>query len=170
MQVTIYHLTNPKNNQIFYVGATRQTLSARLRQHQLNWATKTTKQLSLENVIPIITALEVCGIDDASNRESFWIKKMKEDGHPIENTSDVSYYTQSHYTRLKPKKPINRPVEYSIYDDMIHEKEVIKTMGYTKDELAKLRTSGKVRYGTILLGRPRFFYLKSNLATLTTNQ
>jgi predicted GIY-YIG superfamily endonuclease len=91
MEIRIYHLTNPKNNSIFYIGATSQTLYKRLMQHKNNWGNDTTRQLCKEKILPIITELEVCSIEIAAEREEYWIKKMISNGHPIENKIMKSY-------------------------------------------------------------------------------
>lgn len=91
MQITIYYLSNPLTNTIFYVGATSQTLAKRLMQHKNNWGNKTTKSLSIQGVSPIIHLLEECSIDNAAEREEYWIRKMISDGHPIENKIMKSY-------------------------------------------------------------------------------
>jgi predicted GIY-YIG superfamily endonuclease len=91
MEIRIYHLINPKNNTIFYVGATIQTLEKRLMQHKHNWGNDTTRQLSKEKILPIMTEIEVCDISVAAEREEYWIKKLIADGHPIENKIMKSY-------------------------------------------------------------------------------
>ena len=82
MEILIYGLVDPRNNQIRYVGKTKQTLSKRLSQHlwegnksnphKFNWIT----QLRNENLKPIIIELEKCDENNWVEREKFHIQEL----------------------------------------------------------------------------------------------
>jgi hypothetical protein len=82
MEILIYGLVDPRNNQIRYVGKTKQTLTKRLSQHlwngnksnphKFNWIT----QLKNENLKPIIIELEKCNEYNWVEREKHYINEL----------------------------------------------------------------------------------------------
>jgi hypothetical protein len=82
MEILIYGLVDPRNNQIRYVGKTKQSLSKRLSQHlwignksnpyKFNWI----NQLKIENIKPIIIELEKCDENNWVEREKYYINEL----------------------------------------------------------------------------------------------
>jgi hypothetical protein len=80
MEIKIYGLVDPKNNQIRYIGKTQQPLKRRLTQHiydnglsnkyKYNWINK----LKNEGLKPQIIELETCNEENWVEREKFHIK------------------------------------------------------------------------------------------------
>ena len=90
----IYCLTEP-DGEIRYIGQTRQTLSKRLwghinknkdsDTHKRRWLNK----LEREGLKPNIKLIEEChSLKELNEREIFYIKKYRDDGYDLVNTSD----------------------------------------------------------------------------------
>ena len=90
----IYCLIDP-NGDIRYIGQTRQTLTKRLwghinknkdsDTHKRRWLNK----LEIKNLTPTIKLIEECdSLESLNKREIFYIKKYRDDGYDLVNTSD----------------------------------------------------------------------------------
>jgi hypothetical protein len=85
---TIYTLSDPRTNEIRYVGKTVSPLVERLRQHistarRLN---RTHNHYWINSIgTPIIEALEECEWQSSQERESYWISQMKAWGFSLVN-------------------------------------------------------------------------------------
>lgn len=90
----IYCLIDP-NGEIRYIGQTRQTLPRRLwghinknknsDTHKRRWLNK----LEENNLRPTIRLIEECGsLGELNEREIFYIKKYRDEGYDLVNTSD----------------------------------------------------------------------------------
>lgn len=84
----IYTITDPINNEIFYVGKT-QNPEERFYCHSLN-SLLTTLYYKIEEIKSaggklLFTIVEECKSDIYREREKFWIKKLFSEGHPLLN-------------------------------------------------------------------------------------
>ena len=105
----IYTLTNPINNDIFYVGQTMKNLSERLAGHiNETGGSNRDKILYIKNILesgqkPIIQEVETihvrCYIDKASvnEREAYWIKYYKGIGCKLLNIANPKNYDYQEY-------------------------------------------------------------------------
>lgn len=92
-QVHIYVLKDPRDGVVRYVGKTENTPRKRLSRHLHDsqhcnshkdlWVMK----LLREGVTPIIESIELCSLENWPERECFWIKKYRDDGFDLTNTS-----------------------------------------------------------------------------------
>lgn len=97
MEHLIYKLTDPKTNEIRYIGQTTKKLSQRLSSHinkSKNSPNKTThkntwiKSLINEGLKPIIDLIEVVPDNMWKEKEKYYIKKYKELGENLLNLSE----------------------------------------------------------------------------------
>jgi len=85
--VNIYCLVNIETNTVFYVGATKNSLSVRLSSHLTREKLPTIVALSKKGgLIPEIKLLETVELDSQIERETFWIKHFSQRGVSLENT------------------------------------------------------------------------------------
>ncbi len=92
----IYALTDPRSQQIRYVGKTCLAPIQRLAQHlkpsQINKQThkaRWLRQLILNNEKLLLSALETCSTKDAANKaEISWISQLRKNGTPLTNKTD----------------------------------------------------------------------------------
>jgi hypothetical protein len=83
---TVYKLINPLTEQIYYVGYTTKHITVRLMGHlAINKQLPTTQLLQKKNILPIIQVIEE-GDGVTMQTENYWIKKLKDEGHKLENT------------------------------------------------------------------------------------
>ena len=87
--VSIYVLEDPRNHEIFYVGATTQILKQRLAHHRSD-PKNVRKQARLEAIAadqqyPIIRLVAEVSWKKADDVEQAWIRKLRDDGHPLTN-------------------------------------------------------------------------------------
>jgi hypothetical protein len=81
MEIKIYGLVDPRDNNIRYIGKTKRQLNKRLYEHisnkrtirtyKSNWITA----LKKENLKPLIIELEVCNENNWVEKEQYWINK-----------------------------------------------------------------------------------------------
>lgn len=90
---TIYTLTHPVSKAIYYVGFTTKDTAERLAGHISKPEHASTKSLASIGLQPIITVIDR-GIDVNVKTEMYWIKKMLEEGHPLENRDGVFKYQE----------------------------------------------------------------------------
>lgn len=93
-KVKIYTLTDPRTNEIRYVGKTKYSLNKRLNSHlsdckrynfhNANWL----KVLLSNNLKPSISLLEEVIEDNWIERERYWIKYYRELGCNLNNNTD----------------------------------------------------------------------------------
>lgn len=83
MNIFIYVLKDPNNNEIRYVGKTKNTLNKRLYEHCTirNLKPKTHKNFWIKLLLsnnrrPIIELLEICNENNWKKREIFWINQF----------------------------------------------------------------------------------------------
>ena len=92
---SIYVLTDPTTNEQFYVGKTDQKIEKRMEHHLYGHSNpknprgyKTDIIISLlsKNIIPLVNEIDYAyGLEEALEREKFWIHELYKDGHPIKN-------------------------------------------------------------------------------------
>lgn len=101
MRVYIYSYIDPRTeehifeNEKRYTGQTSNTPERRLSEHmtESNLVSNTHKNNWLRilknlNLTPIIHIEEECNEIDADERETYWIAKLREDGHRLTNSTD----------------------------------------------------------------------------------
>lgn len=89
--VTIYVLIDPITKRVKYVGRTTMTLKSRLNAHinekrsynglKLYWI----RRISNKGLIPIISQIEQCTIEKASECETKWIHHYEDSGEYLFN-------------------------------------------------------------------------------------
>lgn len=88
----VYTLTDPRNNEVRYVGVTIQKLQARLRGHLRykgkDHRTAWVQSLLREGVIPVIDQIDVVPIEDRGEAEQRWIAIYRERGADLTNGTD----------------------------------------------------------------------------------
>lgn len=95
MKIYIYKLIDPRTNEIKYIGKTKNSLIKRLYEHltkrnlkpithKNNWI----KNLLNENLKPIIELIEVCDSDNWTERETYYIKQLREQDVNLTNLTD----------------------------------------------------------------------------------
>jgi hypothetical protein len=111
--IKIYGLVNPKNNRVFYVGATSKDLSVRLKQHLLSLrivnhkvGSKKDRQqlmndLKLEGLVFKIKLLEEVLFKESSNAEKKWFDYYNSHRVPLMQNVTGDYKKQLY-------KPINK--------------------------------------------------------------
>ena len=95
MKILIYKLIDPTNNEIRYIGKTKNSLKKRLYEHltKRNLVPKThknhwIKQLLKLGLKPKIETLEITDINNWEGREMFHIKKLRDNGVNLTNLTD----------------------------------------------------------------------------------
>lgn len=81
----VYKLINPINDVVYYVGFTKLNLLTRLGGHIREGKHPTTKMLIEREMMPSIEILEE-GENVTTQTEKYWIKKLSDEGHPLENS------------------------------------------------------------------------------------
>lgn len=95
---TIYALTNPETNQMFYVGKTKDPI-ARARQHRqaagvfVSWT-------------PAFSVLEEVSDERADVREMFWIAHLRSGGIKLTNRTDGGTGGWGHVVSLEHRETI----------------------------------------------------------------
>lgn len=93
--IRIYTLTDPRTNQIFYVGASK-TSDKSLESRHLSWGLGTRGQLRQLKMRPIVETLdEAATPEEAAILETYWIWQIKSWGFQIENKRMFSGYLGS---------------------------------------------------------------------------
>ena len=97
----IYALTCPISNKVRYVGQTID-LNKRMNSHinysknhsthKANWINSLLK----ENLEPNIMVLEECDSNDVNDREIYWIKRFRDSGHNLTNSTNGGEGTVGH--------------------------------------------------------------------------
>lgn len=90
--VEIYTLAHPITGEVRYIGKTVQKLSVRLSEHmrvrdnshRSSWI----RQLKNANLVPVISVIESVSEDVWIDRERYWIKKYRDEGYRLINTTD----------------------------------------------------------------------------------
>lgn len=100
MEIKIYGLVDPRNNEIRYVGQTKRKLEVRLSRHMLdkprqnnhkyNWICS----LKKENLKPIIIELETCDDTNWKERERHWIGRYSNLTNLTAGGDGVDFYPQ----------------------------------------------------------------------------
>lgn len=98
--ISIYTLTDPYTNKVFYVGKTKNPLRYRLRCHyKAKGESKVVKyiaKLKRKGGRPIIEEVENCAKDKQSETEGFWINQFKCWGFELCNTNfNTAFYFKS---------------------------------------------------------------------------
>src|SRR3990167_3871486 len=89
----IYVLKDPRTNAVRYVGVTT-SVSARLKRHcMIKPSERTYRANWIRSLIgagfrPLLETVEVCGLDEAYDREQHWIKVYRDQGAQLTNSSD----------------------------------------------------------------------------------
>jgi hypothetical protein len=112
--IRIYVLSNPTNNEIFYVGATKLELNKRLQSHymkvneaergDINW---NNRLIYLKKMLPYkanITEIDRCNEEKSNELEQYYIKKYSENFNLTNQT--IGGIGQSTYTMLSPEQKI----------------------------------------------------------------
>lgn len=91
-RVTIYTLTNPENQKVFYVGRTTLSLPARLSCHISQKKGigaeigRFLADLKQRNIRPSIKAIDECDYKDRKRVEEYWIHQLETWGYDLVNT------------------------------------------------------------------------------------
>lgn len=110
----IYLLRDPRDNSIRYVGITRMTLRDRLlhhvriarsgeKTHRASWV----RHLISFNLIPIIELIEE---NSNFDREVYWIKYYRDQGHDLVNTTEGGVGTRGNGYLKKEKRKSPPPI------------------------------------------------------------
>lgn len=125
--VTIYSLSNPKNDEVFYVGRTTLPLPRRLTSHNIH-ADGTAEyviylyELNKLGLRPKIEYVDTCSWDDRKKIEEFWIQTFSSWGFPLTNRRHVKNKNWEPYKEKQRKRVrsfILKTVEPEIID-LIH--------------------------------------------------
>lgn len=81
MEYQIYKLIDPRNNEIKYIGCTKNKLNRRLSGHMVDSRFASQKvlwiaELIKENIKPIIESIEVCDEFNWREREEYWMSQF----------------------------------------------------------------------------------------------
>lgn len=101
VKVFIYALVNPKNNKVFYVGATKN-IDQRYSAHCSNPKTDTGIRIKNQSLKPILKVLETCELQNASERERYWISFYKQKHKTIQNGAKGGYPKEAGRKKLDP--------------------------------------------------------------------
>lgn len=90
---SIYEIIDPRDNSVFYVGASKNP-DRRYKQHLKGDSNqeKTARIQDLQKIhlLPVMNIIEtVKGTWEARNREKYWISVRIEQGHPLTNKPNV---------------------------------------------------------------------------------
>lgn len=85
--VTIYTLTSPENNQVFYVGQTRLPIHQRLIDHKTSNSPVSAyfKKLRAKNLEPVAEEIDTCSVSNAFALEAYWIQQFAAWGFDLLN-------------------------------------------------------------------------------------
>ena len=134
----IYGMQNPNTGEIFYIGATRKSLSQRLNSHyqHLNEVKKgirnTNKRfeyLKSLNKKPNMLLLELCTNNELFQREKIWIENFKNINPNL--TNEALYFDPCFYKTKEEKKLISKKLSNKL-------KGKPKPAGFS-DNLSKMR-------------------------------
>lgn len=108
---TIYTLTCPLTNRLFYVGCTVQHIAQRVIGR---YAAPTAKLLKSKGILPIIEEIDSCDANESNDFEAYWIKQLRALGFELENKympitrKPYRKYnrTQREYPNMKTKQDI----------------------------------------------------------------
>ncbi len=95
MKISIYTLTDPRTNEIRYIGKTINKLNIRLSKHisnvkygKLNYCKNWILSLMKLGLKPIIQLIEETNESQWEEREKFWIKQFKLEGKRLTNATE----------------------------------------------------------------------------------
>ncbi len=147
--VTIYTLTNPENNEVFYVGRTILALSRRMQSHTMKAECSRDYviylyELEKKGLKPIIEAVDECTWDNRKQVEEFWIQTFATWGFPLVNKRHIvnkNWYTQKEIQRKRQRSFVLKTVRPEVLD-LIYllyrpedTEEISKRCGCTKERI-----------------------------------
>ncbi len=100
MEIKIYGLVDPRNNEIRYVGQTKRALQVRLSRHLLdkpkknNYKYNWISSLKKEGLKPIIIELEICNETNWKEREAHWIQQFNNLTNLTSGGDGMDFYPQ----------------------------------------------------------------------------
>lgn len=138
----IYHLIDPRTNEIRYVGQTVQTLENRLKKHlrskdkshRVNWI----KSITNEGLEPIIELIcETNTLDKCNELEQFYIKKYRDEGLKLTNMTDGGDgsigFTHSEESKKKMRKVANKRMSNPDVINNLKEKGLEQWENYSEE-------------------------------------
>ncbi len=138
MKYNIYALIDPRNNNVFYIGATRQALHTRLQGHLFKLSGKS-KNNSLsdqrkETIFSILKSkkqviiklLEVTDSNSVRMLEESYYYKYFNLGHKLLQSANHFSYCQYHYlSKKEPGKAIGIPIPNKLYAILQKQPEIM---------------------------------------------
>jgi Uri superfamily endonuclease len=163
--ITIYTLSDPQTNEVFYVGQTRMGLQSRLKYHmraevtnkQLKWIFEYYNENRLQ---PIIEEIEICNRRERAIREEFWIHQFAAWGfnlYNIRHHKNKGYYKAKKDLRMRYLTPAQALVIDTLYK--FGDNEALAKKLNCSNELVRLRLGSK-RIPIWMYGELVSFYMK----------
>lgn len=125
----IYTLSDPRTNQIRYVGKTVKSLKERLSNHvclrknEVNYRTNWIKSILKSGNVPIINQIDCTIWSKSQDLEIYWIKKFKDEGYSLVNSTKGGEgcvgVKKSLETRLKNSNSMRR-IQKRVYQYSIN--------------------------------------------------
>lgn len=137
IKTTIYVLKDPETEEVRYVGKTVKLLKYRLQDHlyrkrktktgetnhRINWI----QSLINKDLIPIIQEIDNCLWNESQELEKFWIKKYRDLGYKLVNSTDGgegnlgNKWTSKRREIQKRSSKTVKVFQYSLKGDLIKE-------------------------------------------------
>ena len=155
----IYALTCPISNKVRYVGQTID-LNKRMNSHinysknhsthKANWINSLLK----ENLEPNIMVLEECDSNDVNDREIYWIKRFRDSGHNLTNSTNGGEGTVGHIFSDEHRRKLSesskgrkhsKETKNKIRNIMISDNSPVKGRIFSDEHRRKLSESSKGR-------------------------
>lgn len=119
MEIKIYQLVDPRNNEVRYVGKTQRTLTERLSGHmcliERNYKRNWIKSLINDGLKAKIELLEICEESNWQEREKFWISFYKNCGARLTNLTDGGQGNQNQYFSKKSQKKKSNTMKLIVF-------------------------------------------------------
>jgi hypothetical protein len=148
----IYTLSDPRNNEVRYVGVTRDA-DQRLKEH-LHPKKKThcsywVKSLLGDGIVPEMTVIE-SGVIGRSERERYWIKKYREGGSDLTNLTmggdGMTSETWDAFPELKERVSAKAKMQFSDSESRKRQSSIMRKIWSNPEIRARLSESQKRRF------------------------
>lgn len=129
--MTIYTLSDPRTDLVFYVGASK---NLKTRKHG-KYSAPTYKELRSLGLKPVMEPVDECEPEDRALMESYWVRQFIAWGFPIENKG----YNSKHFlnTKVNRLKYAINPAKPALHERTIgklqHMLEIMKSPASNED-------------------------------------
>lgn len=142
MTTFIYSLSDPRDDQVRYIGKSNnpgQRFAGHVNASPASSRGKWIAEIKAMGLLPVMTILEEATADNWSEKEQYWIKRMKAAGYNLLNIQTGDSYNQSLRRTQLPTPGVAR-------FNCKRLRELREQNGYTQEEIARLIDMSTRRY------------------------